>query len=174
MDEALAVVERRPLRRRKMWVWLVVIVVLATTISVSVWFFAIRSNGPIPRKYTRGLQFTLYYPTRLPDGYQVDRTSFANKDGSLIFNISSPGGRQIGVSEQALSSGMPTHQKTTAPINIPGQRDFDTPIGHAYLSFWGSNYVADITTEQTWIILNVSGLKADEATQLAQSFSSAK
>lgn len=135
------------------------------------WFFSIRDSGPIPRQYTKGVHYALYYPTRLPNGYHVDPASFQRKDNVLIFSIIAPGGRNIAASLQPAPPDAGQRSKKGLPISLPGERDFETPTGHAYIGLWGKNYVADIVTkENTWIILNVTGFTADEAESVTQSF----
>lgn len=136
------------------------------------WLLAVRDTGPIPRTYTRGLDITLYYPDRLPQGYTVDNSSFQRQDNVLIFSIKAPKGRNIAVSQQAAPADAPSVEKTgNTPFTMPGERSFTTGIGHVNISLWGNKYVSDIsTTEGTWIILNTTGFTADEAAAVAKSF----
>ena len=135
------------------------------------WFFFIRSVGPIPRTYRRGLDFALYYPTRLPNSYTVDGQSFKRKGNVLIFSILAPNGKNIAVSEQALPpEAASSHQTKPLPVKIAGEGQLTTNIGSARVSLWSDKYVADIVTDETWIILNVSGFTEDQAFAVAQSF----
>jgi hypothetical protein len=59
---------------------------------------------------------------------------------------------------------------SNAPTQIPGERDFTTPIGKAHVGLWGTKYVCDIVTDDTWVILNATGFTADQITPVAQSF----
>jgi hypothetical protein len=126
--------------------------------------------GPIPKKYKQGLNFSLYYPESLPARYSVDQTSFKREGDVLIFSIKNNGGKNIAVSQQALPSEGVAHQENNAPLSIPGERVFTTSIGQVHLGLWGDKYVADIVTPKTWVILNVTGLTADQATAVAKTF----
>lgn len=151
--------------------WLIAsVVVLLVAVLVAGWFVRPWTSGPIPRAYRKGLDFALYYPTRLPPGYSVDQHSFKRQGTVLIFSIAAPNGKNIAASEQALPINGPAHQATAAPVQIPGEKHFTTSIGDAHISLWGDKYVSDVITDQTWLILNVTGFTADEATAITQSF----
>lgn len=135
------------------------------------WYFFIRDTGPIPRKFTNGLHFNLYYPARLPDGYTVDGTSFKREGDVLVFSIIAPNNRNIAVSEQATPTDAPTHQTKDTPVKEPGEKSFTTGIGSVHIGLWSDKYVSDIITDGTWIILNTTGFTTDEATAVTQGFS---
>lgn len=151
--------------RQKRWlvIGVITLIVVAVPASLGGWLLIHRDSGSIPAKYTEGLDFTVYYPTKLPTGYHVDTHSFERHDDVLIYNIASPGGRTIAVSLQQKPDNV------FAP-SVP-DKTFKTATGTAYIGAWGSNYVADIvTSDNTWIILNVNSFTADEATRITQSF----
>lgn len=157
--------------QKKNLVIIVTSCVILSGLVVGLWFFMLRDTGLIPRKYARGLDITLYYPTLLPDGYTVDRQSFQRKENTLIFSITAPGGRNIAVSQQAAPPDATVKQTTPSPIAIPGEKNFYTGIGQAHISLWGDKYVSDITTaEGTWIILNATGFTTSQTMAVAKSF----
>jgi hypothetical protein len=156
-----------PLRRLKPLHWLLASgLVAAGAGAFAVYYF----NTPIPRSVRHGVSYPLYYPANLPAGYSVDRTSFKNQDGVLIFSIKTPNGKNIAVSEQAVPLNLDLHPVSNAPVKIPGERDFTTPIGKGHVGLWSDKYVADITTDDTWIITNATGFTADQSTEVARSF----
>lgn len=141
---------------------------LLAAFAIGAWFFLTRDTGPIPKQYRKGLDFSIYYPARLPDGYHVDEQSFKREDDSLIFSIKAPNNRNIAVSEQALPLDAPSHK--TPPVELPSEKTFNAPAGSVHISFWSDKYVADIITPETWIIMNVSGFTAKEASAIARTF----
>lgn len=127
--------------------------------------------GLIPGKYSRGLNFPLYYPTNLPDGYAVDRASFKRQGNVLIFNITAPTGQNIAVSEEALPKNLNlTQSQPQAPVALPDQRNFTTAIGAAHINLWGDRFVSNVVTNKTWVVLNVTGFKIDDAQKVTQAF----
>ncbi len=147
---------------------------LLALISLGLWFSAARQNdGLIPRKYRSGLQYALYYPTRLPPGYQVDQTSFKREGDVLIFSIKRAGRKSMVVSQQGLPADQPTHEisKGQGQVNgSGGERNFQTAVGNVHIGLWGDKYVADIITGDSWIIINATGYTADEAAAVAKTF----
>jgi hypothetical protein len=154
----------------KKWLGLGCALGASIILAATAWFLLSHDSKPIPRQYRKGLHFTLYYPAHLSSGYSVDLNSFQRQGDVLIFSIKAPNGKNVAVSEQAVPSDAPAHQTSPAPIKIPGEKHFTTGVGSATISLWGKKYVSDIITDQTWIILNVTGFTVDEATTVTQSF----
>lgn len=161
------------MRSKKTGIGIVAMIVVLCGIAAFLVLTIRQNSGPIPQKYTDGLTITLYYPTRLPAGYTVDRNSFERQEDTLIFSIASPKGRNVSVSQQAAPADVPTRTTTATPVPIalPGERNFYTTAGQAHIGLWGDKYVSDIITPNgTWIVLNVTGFSADEATAVSKSF----
>jgi hypothetical protein len=138
------------------------------------WFVFVRETGPIPRAYRRGLDFSLYYPVSLPAGYYVDKASFKREGDVLIYIIRRPGHKSAVVSQQALPTDGPVHEVPKGHMTVAGERNFMTAAGNVQIGLWGDKYVADIITNDSWIILNVTGYTADEAAAVAKSFTQLK
>lgn len=162
----LSLIRRHP--RRTLAIAVAAVIILAT--PAAIWL--IINTKPIPGKYRQGLNYPLYYPSNLPKGYKVDRASFDRKGNVLIFNISSPSGKNIAVAEQHVPGDLDLsqHPHTASGITLPDQRDFNTPAGAAEISFWGDKLVSSLVTDNTWVILNVSGFKMDDAQKITQAF----
>lgn len=157
--------------RKRLWFWAGGGLLLVVIFLCVGWFFFVRDAGPIPRTYRKGLTFTLYYPTRLPTNYQVDRKSFKREGNVLIFSILAPHGKNIAVSEQALPAEAALRRTPSAiPVKIAGERELTTATGIIRVGLWHDKYVADIATDETWVILNVRGFTEDQALSVAQAF----
>jgi|GEM_PF-1791285 len=129
------------------------------------------SSTPIPQAARQGITFPLYYPKTLPQGYTVDAQSFTQKDKTVIFSIKGPGGKNIAVSQQHLPVGLDLSvHKNPAGIKLPDERNFTTGIGQAQMSLWGDKMVASLVTNETWLILNVTGIPPKDAEAVASSF----
>jgi hypothetical protein len=147
--------------------------IAAILIATPTAWWLIAHTKPIPGKYRQGLDYPLYYPSNLPKGYSVDRTSFQLQRKVLIFNIKAPSGKNIAVAEEHIPSGVDLSQhpqNNPAGVTLPDQRDFNTPAGAAEISFWGDKLVSSLVTENTWITLNVSGHTMDDAQKVTQAF----
>lgn len=151
--------------------------IIATAVTVAIlgsataWWL-IAHTKPIPAKYRQGLNFQLYYPQNLPKGYIVDKHSFQRKNKVLIFNISSPSGKNIAVAEQHIPQGLDLSQHPNpSGVSLPDQRNFTTAAGSAQISLWGDKLVSSLVTPNTWVILNVTGFKMDDGQMVTESFS---
>jgi hypothetical protein len=128
-------------------------------------------SGPIPRSARKEIDFPLYYPKTLPPGYSVDARSFTQKDKVVIFSIKPPHGKNIAVSEQHLPTGLDLSvHKNPAGIKLPDERNFTTGAGQAQVSLWGDKMVSSLVTEDTWIILNVTGITPTDVDAVTSSF----
>ena len=156
--------------------WLVFCILLIALVTAGGWlgWKQVYDSGLIPRSVRRGINFQLYYPASLPSGYYVDRTSFTRQGNVVIFYIDSNAGKPIGVSEEALPNNLPSQDSTKAPIPLPGVADFTTAIGSGHIGLSGGNYISDVITPQTWVLLNVSGYTEAQGIQVTQSFRLAK
>ncbi len=126
---------------------------------------------PIPAQLRHGLNFPLYYPTGLPTGYAVDSTSFRRQDNVIIFAIKTPRSGTIAVSEAHLpiDLDLSVHQNPSG-IKLPDEKNFTTSIGQAQMSLWGDKMVSSLVTQETWIILNVTGVSPRDAEAVTSSF----
>ncbi len=146
--------------------------VIVVGVIASIWLYQEFTN-PIPGNLRRQMKVPLYYPTKLPSGYEVDKASFTIKEQALIFNIKGPDGKNIAVSEQRLPPDLDlSTRKTTGPAGFksPDQRNFKTSVGEADISLWGDKYVSSLVSLDTWIILNVTGFTGPEAEQITRAF----
>lgn len=147
----------------------VVIVLVALSASSLVAWHITRPKKPIPANLLKGLSFQVYYPYHLPPGYAVNPDSFSRKGNVLIFAIKNTNtGKSIAVTEEAKPSDINLDQQS--PVPLPTDKTFFTPVGHATISQWGTNTVSSLVTDQTWVILNVSGIAPAQAQSVTSSF----
>jgi hypothetical protein len=162
MEETPAQPDRRRRKLRPALGFGIVAVVLLTMAAVF-GYLVFMESGSIPRTYRKGLDFSLYYPAQLPEGYYVDKRSFKREGAVLIFSIKRTGSKSVVVSQQALPTDQPVHKASNSPTPLAGERDFKTAVGDVHIGLWGDKYVADIITDDSWIIMNMTGYTTDEA-----------
>lgn len=151
----------------------VIVIVIIAAIIVGGWLYRNTNNtsGPIPKKFASGLSYPLYYPTNLPTGYRVDRSSFARRGNVLIFSVIGPNGENIAVSEEPRPANLDLGQTAPASgISLPDERAFTTSAGSAYISLWGAKLVSSLVTNSTWVLLNVTGFQMNAAQEVTQAF----
>lgn len=129
------------------------------------------ARNPVPYSARRDITYPLYYPKQLPTGYTINRESFHQTDGVVIFSIDAPSGKNIAVSQQRLPIDLDVSaRKNPAGFSAPDERTFGTPLGEAHQSLWGNKSVISLPTQDTWIILNVTGIEPKEAEAVSRSF----
>jgi hypothetical protein len=175
MQEEMPDSRLRHARPKHIRLLLFIAIGILATIAICLGYLTFNNSGPIPRHYRKGLDFAIYYPTRLPEGYSVDGASLERKGDSILFSIHTPNGKNIVVSQQKTPPGGIPRESSPAPFQVPGEKSFSTAIGLAHIGLWGDKYVSDIATaEGTWLILNVTGFTAKEAIAVTQSFTKIK
>lgn len=155
------------------WKFWFLVAMFVPFLSGVIWFVP-KLLSPFPLSEQIGINYPLFYPRHLPPGYAVDETSFQKRDKVVIFNLSTPIGRNIAVSEEAIPPGvnLSAPSNTSGALNIPNSPRllFNTSAGPAYADLWGDKYVCSIVTPNTWIILNVSGFTSQQVQLIAQAF----
>jgi hypothetical protein len=96
--------------------------------------------------------FALYYPTRLPKGYVINKDSFTSPtDGVLVYSIIN-GTKNITVSMQAQPAGL-NISKLLATYS--GTHGVTTPIGSGTVGVQdNTTLIAHFLTGKTWMIVN--------------------
>lgn len=145
--EALVGKKRRQKRRRLTLVFGGLL--LAVTV---IWHFSKDPAGPVPADITNRAQFTVFYPSKLPAGYTIDRDSFTFQDGTVIFTISGPKKQRLIFTQQGRPSNLDVKKLHKEQINQGTV--VITPYGEAAIGILGPNLVASLLTEDAWILIN--------------------
>jgi hypothetical protein len=133
------------------------------------WIFKINSN-PIPGNIRKSLNFSVYYPDQMPQGFKIDKTSFQYNNGLMTFVIRN-GNQYITISEQkepnpapdlnslAFNSNSPSNFNGTGSSNSNTQAEFvsvPTTIGTAVQSTVAGQPPTIIVSTKTTLI-NMNG-----------------
>ena len=161
-------------RHRKFIVILVILTVLAAG-GVGGWVYLNHANqsSPIPAAVRQQVDFPLYYPSRLPEGYSVSQAP-AVSEGVAAMAIRTPSGDTIFISQQAAPTGLNYQKFLSDELKRP--QEFSTPIGIGYVGGPLGRTFGSILTSKTWVLLNtVQGVNAEsEIKQLMQALSVVK
>ncbi len=107
--------------------------------------FILRPHSPFPPQVQRDTSFPLYYPSKFPAGFKLDRGSISASGGIVIFAISDGRGRQIAVTEQARPQNFDFS-------SLRGEA-FITRVGKATLAVQEERTSASLLADQTWILI---------------------
>jgi hypothetical protein len=113
-----------------------------------------RSSGPIPQNIKKSVSFPVYYPSSLPRGYALEKSSVQYENQILFFSLNH-GSRKISVSEQVAPKNPPDFdliQKGNTSF-----KKLDTTGGEAIYGVSQSIPAAILLTNTT--LINIRGSK---------------
>jgi hypothetical protein len=155
-------IEAAPARRQhykqpktRLWPNLVVLVViLAALAGAGVYAYPkFFGPNPFPANIQQNAQLSLLYPTKLPAGYQVDKTSFNLDNGILIYSAANGDKKMVF-----------TLQKTPSNFDftsfykqqLSGTQQFQTPYGQATIGKNSGHYLGSLPAGDTWVLLSTN------------------
>lgn len=159
--------EPTPKRRRTYRFWhkkrrvVGILLLLLIALGVGGWFFYRQYAQVVPASIQASVDFPVYYPTDMPDDYQLDTHSFklAQPD-VVVFAVTYGKGNSIAFSEeQPLSSSeMDKFLSNYLPLNSSLQ----LPVGQAKVGAYGSaphsrTVVSLPITHGPWLIVSAPG-----------------
>lgn len=133
---------------------LLALAAILTLASGAWWYFKQnRAPSPIPAVVRQQVDFPLYYPTRLPDGYRVSQAP-AVSESVVAMAVSTPSGNTIFISQQAAPTGFDYQKFLQNELKRP--QEISTPAGVAYIGGPVGRVFGSILTSKTWILTNAS------------------
>ena len=108
----------------------------------------------IPDAISTKLLFTPYIPSKLPEGFAVDKDSFRVQETALIFTASNQSGGRLVVSEQSVPKDLSMDAFYSSTITGPQRLE-----GLKYRTIFGElqakngTLVSIVTTDNTWILV---------------------
>lgn len=151
--------------------------ILIVTMAVAGWYIYQQSDAskPVPQSVVRAVNFPLYYPTKLPDGFHVDRQSIkATNNQTVEFSIEQDN-QKILVTEAAKPE---LSYEQIYSERLADRRDFDTPAGKVSVGNFKVNddrAGGSLLTARTWVIVIAPrGYSLDRLSDVMRSFSELK
>ena len=119
--------------------------------------------------FQKQVDYALYYPTKLPVGYEVDESTISSGDGVVIYQISHTSGDKINVSLQKKPDGFDYEEFYRETLQSPKSELL--PIGKITFGKINRGSLASIEAGNTWILINsTSPLEYDQLKPLIQAF----
>ena len=115
----------------------------------------------IPAIVSGQLLFTPYVPTKLPEGYKVDKASFRKQEGALLFSAVNSQGERILFSEQSVPKNFDVSGFYSSSLTKPTRLD-----SLKYQGVYGElngqkKHLAGVTIDDTWLLIIGSFTKQD-------------
>ncbi|HUC89454.1 MAG TPA: hypothetical protein VMR45_01505 [Patescibacteria group bacterium] len=140
----------RPSRKRRLIILIAVLCCIILPASGVALYFVHKNyedNRGIPKALASKVDFSLYYPHKLPDGMTVDRNSFSATPDVFMYTVNYIGHKKMVVSIMPLSSKPDV--ETFNPT-----RTLDLDIGKAYIATFDPRTTAAIITNKSWLLVN--------------------
>ena len=92
---------KKPKKGSKKWLFSLLVLLIIIGLAFGIWWFIKgRDSGPIPKSIQKSAGFAIYYPSSMPLGYSLDKSS-VNQSNQIIFFKLKSGDNAINISEQA-------------------------------------------------------------------------
>ena len=134
---------------RKLWVISILLVVSLGLAGGGLYYYHQRSDWPIPKTVRSQIQFPIYYPSPMPNGYNYQKGFAKVQNGILFYKITS-GNRIIVISEQAIPNAPPDLN------NLIGFKKLVTLAGTAAVGSNNGQPIAIVLSNTTLIDINGS------------------
>jgi hypothetical protein len=156
----------RPKKRRRN-VYIIPAILAALLLSVGTYFyFTNRTQSTIPQETQESVSFPVYYPSELPEGYQLKKDSI-KVDRDIVFYSFSNDDKNIMISEQAIPPTPPDL------AHIEGFKHLTIPAGDAATGVNNGQPTALLLTDTTLVsITGIKGVSEKNVSDILQSMES--
>jgi|GEM_PF-2973798 len=149
-----------------------IIIIGALSIAIIVagvlWWMQSRAMSvQIPKTVTAQALFTIFVPSALPDGFEIQEDSFSLNEGVLIFSVKGPGDRAIAFTEQAVPASFDFtnfYAKQMTDVKKIDDAPYQSALGKASIAGVegaASDKMLSIRADDTWIIATGTASDAD-------------
>lgn len=130
-----------------------------------IWVRTVQADS-IPARVRSAVNFPLYQPAKLPDGYKVDANSFKLNSSVVTFTIQNLDKNLI-FTEQAKPLDFDFDDFYASQFKQA--RTLSTSAGRAYVNAFDEGELASITTDRTWILVrSPAGVSASDFDAILQ------
>jgi len=173
LEDRLAALEAslpkaQPARGSKTKKNILIVGLLLVVVGVSIGAYLLLAGGPSPSasqtqmkeqlaQYRNQVNFPLYAPNKLPQGYRMKTDSLSAQNTMVSFILENTGGSPLIVTEQPRPPIMEDVKKVS---------DVDSPAGKAYIADLGGRYTGFIVADKTLVV--ISGAQQSESDKLRE------
>jgi hypothetical protein len=149
--EEVATKSHRLSKRRIITFVLIAICIIASAITVTIIRDRQHTNStPFSIETRQAVDFPLYYPTNLPAGFTLDKTSISSTDEVVLYNLKAPGDAIINVSVQKRPEG--ANLEAFYAQELSDVHSIPTTHGVVKIGKRGQSIFASLVTDTSWII----------------------
>ncbi len=136
--------------------------VLTILVGILIWWRI--SNRPF-FPATIKASYPLYYPTKVPKDFTLDKSKFLSTKDSVIYSFKSKSGQVITISQQAKPGNFDLAKFGAQNLTAPTQ--FLTPFGTVAVGKFQNGAAAVVLTSQTLVFINAPKGNIEQVSQVA-------
>ena len=140
-------------------------------LGVGAYFVFGMSHNPIPAVVRSQVKFDLFYPSKLPNGWKLDKNSFTASSQLVVYKLKN-GNNTIVVNTQAKPKDLDLNYFYTKGLS--GAVKFTTPLGDAAVGKSSGQLIGSLTSTNSWILATSSNSKSVSSDTLRSILSSFK
>jgi hypothetical protein len=151
--------ETKPKRKRKtnkVKILILLLVFIPLGIITSFIFFGqvSKSSNPIPKNIQQSAAFNLYYPSKLPGGYSINKNSFSQTGSVVAYYADNKHGGRIFFSIQPLPDAIAIDDFNNRVLQ--NKVDVISNIGKATVGTFNEKVTGSVTTTESWILVSTN------------------
>ena len=108
-----------------------------------------RVPDPVPASIRQAVNFPVYYPAQLPMGAYIDKKSFSESQGVVVFTVVYDTNKRLVFTEQA-----PPPDYDYQSLQGDAKK-MSSSIGDAYAGALGNNTAVTIHNDKAWVIIGI-------------------
>jgi hypothetical protein len=149
--------------RRRWPIRLLIGFVVLAAVAAGGYYMKLPRN-PIPPEVSSQVKFPLYYPAKLPQGYNLDKSSFRGTSQVVFYQaVSSGGAQKIFFSLQPRPADFNFDDFYFKKLS--DTTDITTPNGKATIGVYNQGIFGSLVTTKTWVIVTSTDETAQSQVQ---------
>jgi hypothetical protein len=145
---------RHPKNHRVFKKLLIILLILAVLGGSGAWAYPKYINpDPFPKAVQSSANFLLFYPSKLPPGYSVNKSSIELNDGKLTYNANN-GDKKLVFTSQKVSASLNIQDFTKQYLT--NSQQFTTKYGSAVVGKNQDRYLGILVANDTWMIVSTN------------------
>jgi hypothetical protein len=111
-------------------------------------------QNPFPEDIRSQSKLDLLYPTKLPDGYTIDRQNISLSNGILIYDATNPSGNRLVFTIQATPANF--NFDSFYKQQLTNRQQYDTGFGPAIIGKNSNRSLGSLVDDDTWLLLSTN------------------
>lgn len=139
-------------RVRKKRYFIGVGIILALIAAGMTWYFVRPPSSPIPKNISETVIFPLFYPTKLPTGYVINKTSFHSDNQVVLYSLTKSGAPNIVITVQSKPNGFDFSDFKDKQLR--SSKSIANDAGDTVVGLYADRIVGSLLSDKSWVLVN--------------------